>query len=77
MRHGVAGVYFSDGEEHPEDGSHRLPRAPARCGKNGKEGVGEWWGMGTGAGVGGTSRAAASERAGWRRQRWRMRMLID
>ena len=42
MRRGVEGVYFSDGEEHPEDGSHRLPRAPARCGKNGKEWVGEW-----------------------------------
>jgi hypothetical protein len=54
-----------------------FPRAPARCGKNGKEGVGEWRGMGTGAGVGGASRAAASERAGWRRRRWRVRRLID
>ena len=49
-----------------------FPRAPARCGKNGKEGVGEWRGMGTGAGVRGASHAAADEGAGWRRQRWRV-----
>jgi len=41
-----------------------FPCAPVRCGKNGKEGVGEWRGMGTGAGVGGASRATAGEGAG-------------
>ena len=46
-----------------------FPRAPAICGKNGKEDVGEWWGMGTGAGVGGASHTAAGERVGWRRRR--------
>ena len=41
MRHGVAGVYFSDGEEHPEDGSHRLHPCTSEMWK-------EWEGRGRG-----------------------------
>ena len=61
-----SGRYFSDGEEDPEDAPVAFPRAPARCRKNGKKGVGEWrkW----------EARAAwrEGERAGWKVQR-----LID